>query len=222
MKFREYLREAAGKNIKVGSQITWKNDEGDTLTGTVEKMTKDFSGVKVFKIKAKMGGKGKAVLATWPVAEIMRKATVLKEGEELEEKECNCDELEEGEVCEACSEEEELEEAIADLYDYFLEYDEEEEILDEGVLDNIKKIKKGIDKKIKQGKEDFEDLLTRLMPFKMPAKQAIEVYTDSFNKLHKQHGKKAIPSLKKFIKRLENRKEKEVADALKKHLETLK
>jgi hypothetical protein len=113
MKFREYLKEAAGKNIKVGSKVTWKNDDGDTLSGTVEKMTKDMSGVKVFKIKTKMNGKGKEVVSTWPVAEIMRKATVLKEDEDLvEEKdtECNCDDLEEGEKCEKCKDDEDEDE----------------------------------------------------------------------------------------------------------------
>ncbi len=79
MKFREYLREAAGKNIKVGSKITWKNDDGDTLSGTIEKVTKDMSGTKIFKIKAKLNNKGKEILTTWPVGEIMRKATVVKE-----------------------------------------------------------------------------------------------------------------------------------------------
>jgi hypothetical protein len=105
MKFREYLKEAAGKNIKVGSKITWKNDDGDTLSGTVMKMSKDMSGVKVFKIKTKMNNKGKEVLTTWPVGEIMRKATTLKEGEEVKPK-CDCD-PEEDEVCKICAKNEE-------------------------------------------------------------------------------------------------------------------
>ncbi len=108
MKFREYLKEQAGKNIKVGSKITWKNDDGDTLSGTVEKMQKDMSGTKVFKIKTKMNGKGKEVVSTWPVGEIMRKATVLKEGEELSEEKCNCDDMDEedGKVCKYCKDKE--------------------------------------------------------------------------------------------------------------------
>tara|TARA_R110001606_G_scaffold88448_4_gene199250 strand:- start:18796 stop:19149 length:354 start_codon:yes stop_codon:yes gene_type:complete len=107
MKFREFLKEAAGKNIKVGSNITWKNDDGDTLTGVIAKMTKDMSGTKVFKIKARIG-KGKEILTTWPVGEIMRKATI-QEYEKYEdydeEDECECDETKD-EDCEKCSDKE--------------------------------------------------------------------------------------------------------------------
>ena len=101
MKFREYLRlDEATKAFKVGDKITWKNDDGDTMTGTITKQTKDFSGVKVFKIKTKMNGKGKEVLTTWPVGEILRKASLLKEDEEQEEKPCKCEGEESCDECE--------------------------------------------------------------------------------------------------------------------------
>jgi hypothetical protein len=121
MKFREHLRlQEAKAAFKVGDKITWKNDDGDTMTGTIEKMGKDFSGVKVFKIKTKMNNKGKEVLTTWPVGEILRKASLLKESVD----ECDHEEDETCESCESIKEETEEEEEDEEKED---DEDEDEE-----------------------------------------------------------------------------------------------
>ena len=121
MKFREHLRLLeAKKAFDVGDKISWKNDDGDTLTGTIAKVAKDLTGTKVYKIKAKMNNKGKEILTTWPVGEILRKAELIRETEVEIEEDCDCG----MDPCECDKDESE-----DDLYEKDLEEYEEEEDL---------------------------------------------------------------------------------------------
>ena len=163
MKFREHLRLLeAKKAFDVGDKISWKNDDGDTLTGTIAKVAKDLTGTKVYKIKAKMNNKGKEILTTWPVGEILRKAELIRETEVEIEEDCDCG----MDPCECDKDESE-----DDLYEKDLEeYEEEEDLekhnesskkkVNELRISTLKKLDKGVSslvKKFKKKKKSDEE-----------------------------------------------------------------